>query len=258
MQIAVLDTETTGLDSSRDQIIEIGIQLVRFDPATGDVAELMDSYTGLQQPQEALSATIREVTGITDEMLVGQAIDYTRVQEMLRQSRLVIAHHAAFDRGFIDRAVPALDGQIWGCSASQVDWRVKGFKAARLQYLCESLGITYQAHRAMSDVSALVQLLSHRDLLTGRSYMDELVRGAFTLSADLSIRGETFDHRDLLKGRGYRWRKSAQCWVRSLAAETPESAAELQWAQGQFPRSEIELKLVPLPERFKTAATRSE
>src|SRR6478736_1755701 len=91
---AALDTETSGLSPDQDQIIEIGLQLFRYEAESGRVVELLESYTALQDPGFVISLEIQAVTGISPQLLVGQKIDWTKVDELLSRTDWVVAHNA--------------------------------------------------------------------------------------------------------------------------------------------------------------------
>ena len=74
----IVDTETTGLNARKDEIIEIGIVAFSFD-AAGNIGDVTGVYGGLQQPSVAIPADITRLTGITDAMVAGQTIDIARV-----------------------------------------------------------------------------------------------------------------------------------------------------------------------------------
>ena len=99
----VLDVETTGLNSELAQIIEIGLRSFTFNKETGHILSLADSYSAFQDPGIPLDPEIVSLTGITDEMLQGQTIDWKRVDQVLSSAQIIIAHNAAFDRPFIEK-----------------------------------------------------------------------------------------------------------------------------------------------------------
>jgi len=70
----ILDTETTGLNARKDEIIEIGVIAFTFD-ATGSIGDVTGIYGGLQQPSVSIPTEITRLTGITDNMVAGQTID---------------------------------------------------------------------------------------------------------------------------------------------------------------------------------------
>lgn len=99
MREVILDTETTGLNpKGGDRIIEIGcVELVNLKP-TGK------TYQTYLDPERAVSEKTIEITGITDEMLVGQPKFMDVVDDFLAfigNAPLVI-HNAEFDMGFIN------------------------------------------------------------------------------------------------------------------------------------------------------------
>lgn len=101
-----LDVETTGLNPDHDEIIELA--MVPFYYSEQDeVVHVGEAFTGLRQPSSTIPAEVTKITGITDEMVAGQAIDPNVVAEFAGRS-LIIAHNAAFDRPFIERFCPML------------------------------------------------------------------------------------------------------------------------------------------------------
>ena len=94
-----LDVETTGLNPDHDEIIELA--MVPFYYSEQDeVVCVGEAFTGLRQPSSTIPAEVTKITGITDEMVAGQAIDPNTVAEFAGRN-LIIAHNAAFDRPFI-------------------------------------------------------------------------------------------------------------------------------------------------------------
>ncbi len=92
----VVDTETTGLDSQKDRIIEIAAIRVR---AGKEVAR----FETLVKPGRKLSKKIVELTGITDADLTDapkQPEALQKFQEFLRDD-IIVAHNATFDVNFL-------------------------------------------------------------------------------------------------------------------------------------------------------------
>ncbi|MET4524032.1 exonuclease domain-containing protein [Bradyrhizobium sp. JR18.2] len=74
----LLDTETTGLDHRKDEIIELG--MVKFDYlADGRIVGVRDVFSAFNEPSGPISAEVTALTGITDEMVAGHRIDDTAV-----------------------------------------------------------------------------------------------------------------------------------------------------------------------------------
>ncbi len=91
-----IDTETTGLKPDRDRLIEVG--LVRIQ----DGVEV-DRFQTLLQPGISLPSIITDITGITDDDLIG-APSFEDVAEEIASfldGALFVAHNAEFDYGFL-------------------------------------------------------------------------------------------------------------------------------------------------------------
>ena len=59
----ILDTETTGLDST-DRVLELGLLRFEFDPISGHVFRILDSYGALENPGIRISES--SATGCTE------------------------------------------------------------------------------------------------------------------------------------------------------------------------------------------------
>ena len=99
-EYVVFDTETTGLSSNTDQMIEIGAVKVKND-------EVIDRFDELIACDHPLPKVITELTNITDDMLVGKASEEAVTKRFLEfiGDLPLVAHNAAFDISFITSAV---------------------------------------------------------------------------------------------------------------------------------------------------------
>lgn len=89
----ILDTETTGLNHRKEEIIEIGLITFTFDDH-GSIGDVIGIYGGLQQPSRPIPREITKLTGITDHMVAGQKIDMEAVETHVAPKDLIIAHNA--------------------------------------------------------------------------------------------------------------------------------------------------------------------
>lgn len=248
---AVIDVETTGLNKKSDEIIEIGLRRFLFNKVTGELLKSVDSYSAFQDPGRPLTDDIKRITGLTDEMLAGKHIDWARVDALLSESGLIIAHNASFDRPFIDRHSKVSPGKTWACSVKQIDWSSKHYPSQKLEILSIFHGFFTDAHRALHDVDALLHLISHQDGLTGKPYLDELLRNARRPVVKVVAANSPFDSKDFLKERGYGWDTAARAWHKTIFKENLET--EIAWLEtkvynGEFKGSAVE---IPLVDNFK-------
>ena len=232
-----LDTETTGLSHAEDRIIEIGIVAFEYNRATADIIRIDGRYAGFEDPGYPLSDEVREITGITDDMVAGKAFDDDRVNGLAQQASLVIAHNAAFDRPFVEKRFPRFADLAWGCSMTQVNWQAERITARSLEYLLYKCGgWCINAHRAMDDAEGLLGLLLGQLPLSGRPIFRALLERADATTSRVYAVGAPFDTKDLLKLRGYRWSDGSaggcKAWWRDLPHEA--EGDELAYLAGEI------------------------
>ena len=231
-RVIVLDTETTGLDVRQERIIELAMLSVLVDDATGMPVGPVTVYEAFEDPGKPISPNITEITGITDSMVVGQRLDDERIIEMVNAADLVLAHNAGFDRPFVESRLPVFASKAWNCSFAGIDWKGQGRGSAKLEFLAQTLGWFYDAHRALVDCHALLQVLA-TPLNDGQTGLAHLLAGASQSRFKLRATGAPFESKDMLKSRGYRWDNEARVWWTSL----PHRAGldeELDWLKQQI------------------------
>ena len=136
INIAFLDTETTGIDRANDQIIEIAIKMVRFEATSGKILSIEGSYESFNDPGEDISQEIIMLTGIGNDMVQGQSIDWGMVDTILKDADIVVAHNASFDRAFVEKHSSVSPNKIWACSINDINWLGRGFSSAKQELLC--------------------------------------------------------------------------------------------------------------------------
>ena len=96
----VFDFETTGLNASGgDSIIEVGaVKLLD--------GEIIDRFSELIYPERLLPAKITEITGITDDLLIGKRKEEEVIKEFMEWTGIcpMVAHNAKFDASFLESA----------------------------------------------------------------------------------------------------------------------------------------------------------
>ena len=165
-RLLAIDMETTGLDPVTDQLLSVG-----FVPVDGELIILSGATEILIRPQGDVGESAR-YHGLTDDALrsgVGLAEALERVLAALT-GRVLLAHHAAIETGFLAQACDVLYGvrpsfDVVDTMSLQFALLTQGYDdeppqgslrlwAARGQY-----GLPrYAAHAALTDALACAEL----------------------------------------------------------------------------------------------------
>ncbi|WP_063980517.1 3'-5' exonuclease [Bradyrhizobium sp.] len=234
----LLDVETTGLNTAQDEIIELA--MVKFDYLPDDrISRITDVFSSFNEPQNPIPVEITELTGITDEMVLGHRIDPDAVSAFVSDALIIVAHNANFDRKFAERYWPAFERKPWACSATEIDWRKHGFDGSRLGYLLAGVGLFHQAHRAIDDCRALIEILATNVPNQVRPAFAILLERARRKTIRIWAEQSPFELKDTLKRRGYRWSDGADGRPRSWYIDVDEAH---QSAEVEFLRTTIYLQ----------------
>jgi len=171
----VIDVETTGLDPSHDEIVELAICLFEFVRASGEITGIVEEYVGLREPCTSITPGASRVHGLTFSDLKGRKLDDEKVESMIERAEFLISHNVSFDKNFVRKLFPVSENKTWLCSMKGIDWKNKGFASKGLQQLLYAHSINVKtAHRAKEDVLSAIELLSLNSL-GGKTYLAELL-----------------------------------------------------------------------------------
>ena len=154
-EFVVVDIETTGTDVTSDKITEIGAVRIK----NGVICE---SFQTLVDPEVSLSKKIVDLTGITDEMLVGQPKIHEVYPDFVKflGDSVFIAHNADFDYRFL-KSVGKDQGYYLSneCEDTMIISRKKlpWLSNHKLNTICGHFGIEFRHHRALSDAFATAE-----------------------------------------------------------------------------------------------------
>ena len=221
-----LDTEATGLNPETEKVIELAMVPFEYD-AEGRIYRVLPAYNALQDPGVPISAFITRITGITDEMVAGQAIDPDQAADVLSRASLVIAHNARFDRPFVEQLHSGFETIDWACSIADVNWNEEGFEGVKLEYLGYKYGFFYEGHRATVDCQAGIELLSQM-LPGGERVLKRLLDNAGQTSVRIWAERAPFQKKDLLKQRGYRWSPGGEGIRKAWYKDLPEDQVDAE------------------------------
>ena len=154
--IIAIDVETTGISPEKERIIEIGA----FRPETGEV------FRTLIHPGRPLTEYITELTGITDEMLVGAPEEAEAIKawlEFMGEDKILLGHNISFDHSFLVQAIRRCgyeEPQFFGIDTLKLS-RVlcPELPNKKLETMVAHFGLTNErAHRAFEDAKVTAEL----------------------------------------------------------------------------------------------------
>jgi DNA polymerase III subunit epsilon len=224
-----VDVETTGLDPIRDEIIELA--MLKFDYSSdGEICATGESYEAFRDPGRPIPSAVTALTGITDAMVAGKFIDVDAISTFVDDVDLVVAHNADFDRRFCERLCEDFVGKPWGCSYREVGWLDEGFDSARLGHLAIGHGLFFDAHRALDDCRAGLEILARPLPRSGKTAFSVLLESARRARWRIWALGAPYSSRKTLKNRGYRWSDGSdgrsRAWFVDVAEDDLASETE--------------------------------
>lgn len=151
------DLETTGLNPETDQIIEIGALKVKD-------GKVVDRFMEFVKPDQPITDTITDITGITNEMLATARETEHIVHAFMEfcEDDVLVGHNIMFDYKFckLYAAKYGYSFEKKGIDTLKIARKVhKSFESKSLGALCEYYHITnVAAHRAYHDALATAKL----------------------------------------------------------------------------------------------------
>lgn len=160
-EFVVFDIETTGLSNKTERITEIGaVRMIG--------GEVKDTFNTFVNPEKTIPSKITELTGITDEMVAdapkeGEAM--RRFYEFCGSCKVLVAHNAGFDTGFIRAAAARCNMEYNFTSVDTVPLcrsLYAGLKNYKLDTVANYLKLPpFNHHRACDDAAVLAGIFAH-------------------------------------------------------------------------------------------------
>lgn len=151
-----VDLETTGLNPKTDKIIEVGVVKVVDN-------QIVEEWETFVNPDRRLEERIIELTGICDEQLSSAP----KIEEILpkllgiTEDFVLLGHSVLFDYSFIKKAAvnQKLSFERDGIDTLKIARKyLTELESRSLPSLCKYYGIYHNAHRALHDAKATVEL----------------------------------------------------------------------------------------------------
>jgi DNA polymerase III epsilon subunit-like protein len=168
----LFDTETTGLDETKNCIVEIGCTMIDG----GTLQEYGEWETFVQIYGEGeIDPVAMEITGITMQQIEGGMHVAKMVTDLISMSKefkngrykkpILVAHNSPFDRKMLAKAFELCKKNLYDyfeesfedtMTMSRCKWPNES--GHKLSDVCERLGIPqFNAHRAMGDVRPMAK-----------------------------------------------------------------------------------------------------
>jgi DNA polymerase-3 subunit epsilon len=139
---------------------------------------------------------------------------------------------------------------------TQVPWRDEGATGRGLAAIAAGYGFFYDAHRAIDDCLAAIEILGRPLPRSGGPALARLLRGAAAVTHRVWALHSPYEARDVLRGRGYRWSNGTdgqlRAWYRDLADDAVEREVRFLVDQILGPDAEVPVSLVTAYERFSS------
>lgn len=165
MNYVIFDNETDGLIGTKKIRQEKWPRVIEFYGALFNEAEKIGEVDALINPNRKISEEITGITGITNDMLIGQPTfqeKYDEIKALIEKANFAVAHNLTFDKTVIDLEVErlSLSPIKWPALICTVEasehYLMRRLKLMELHEYLFGEGFP-AAHRARNDVEALTK-----------------------------------------------------------------------------------------------------
>ena len=168
-KLVIFDTETTGLQFARDEIIEFAAVVVEQQDSKAVVTRAYDELVTLT-PGNTVPPKIQELTGISTQDILERGVAKTRVcrdiAEMFAGNTLLLAYNAHFDLSFLYYFLLRSGDPMILKGKDKLDLlTVYKDRRSYPHKLCNAIdayglaGKVVNSHRAVDDVLATVEVM---------------------------------------------------------------------------------------------------
>lgn len=211
MILTIIDTETTGLDHEKNDVIEIGI--VNFDT---DENEIITSESILVCPKvfDDFEKTV-PIHGIQKSLIDKYGIYFEeavqKVKSHITPKTVMVAHNAEFDRGWF-KSEKEIFGLPWICTKDDVKWP-EHLSNNHLISVAIAHGVpVVSAHRALEDCLTIARLLKR---VGEKHNLSEMLTLAMRPKA-IFVADVPYAQKDLAKEAGFRWVPEKKVWQKRM------------------------------------------
>jgi DNA polymerase-3 subunit epsilon len=209
-----LDFETTGLDTSKERITEVGAVL--WDCKEKLPLSMFNALI-FDETMPELTPEITALTGLKTETLKRWGSDPKEILQtltgLMAHADYIVAHNGTN----FDKPLYYAECKRWGVTPCEKPWidscadvpydaRIATRKLVHLA--AEHNFLNPFAHRAVFDVLTMFKVISQYD-------HDEIIR--YANSPNITVRAVvTYEDRLKASSRGYRWNADAKHWIKTI------------------------------------------
>ncbi|HAX80688.1 MAG TPA: DNA polymerase III subunit epsilon [Cyanobacteria bacterium UBA11372] len=220
-QVLIIDTETTALEVSTGQVIEIGVILYSVKHQT-PIQQFSTILPAKSNPAEKIN---RIKPAALTEMTEKDAVwGMSAIAHMAKKAEVIVAHNAEFDKKWFDVSkngasiLPELlnsrgEPLPWLCTCSDFKWphQVRQGQSLIDLAVAHDIGV-FGTHRALTDCQLIAALFDRMEDLP--AMFKRALRPKAIFKADV-----TYDEREKAKQAGFKWIPERKSWERKMAVD---------------------------------------
>ena len=207
--LLLIDTETTGLDPTKDRLIEVAAVLWSIEHRS-----IVSCWSELIVTDDNPVYSVNRISPALTTLGYNTKTVISRLEKYAVRASLLIAHKASFDRGFLlandfDSSVP------WVCSKDDIEWPLSAVGTGLVHTaLAHGVAVTH-AHRSLTDCLTLAYLFERvADKYDIVAMLERAMRVRKMYRALVK-----YKDRGLAKEHGFSWDADRRWWVRRLLPE---------------------------------------
>lgn len=219
--LILTDTETTGLDHTKDACIEVAVCVWSLEHRT-----TLSCYSTLIEASGNAAESINRIPAAALVKAKPKETAWRAIYAMADGAAqfgdsVFVAHRAEFDRGFFPKAIA--ERWPWVCSKFDITWPRSKPGASLVEVaLAHDVPVAFN-HRALADVLLLVRIFER---VAELGYdIDAMIAKAMRPKALFEVEDKTFDaeRNAQAKALGFAWEAATKSWRRHLAIEDAPS-----------------------------------
>jgi DNA polymerase-3 subunit epsilon len=197
LNLLIVDTETSGVDPTRDHVVEVAAVLfsVRWASVIRAFSTILPAESNAAEPINRIPAGL-----LRDQIDSGNV--WGEIAGMASHACAFVAHSAQFDKSFFQPQVAGL--LPWICTLNDVDWP-RNSESRSLVAICleHGLGISH-AHRALTDCFLITRLFERVAEREGPDGLQAMIERAMRPKTRIVAIGSR-EQNELFKKHKFRW-----------------------------------------------------